>query len=115
MNADATDKVRAALPVIRVGNILGIVLGDPNLGTVGGVAATGDDDPTRDGIQDYGPDRVARNFTITPTTVYEGETNKTFRVTFTAGGPMYAIGDQQSRNHFNNSSRTPVRCRAYYR
>ena len=89
-----SDKERAALPVIRVGNILGIVLGDPNLGIVG-TAPTGDDDNTRAGIQDYGPDRVARNFTITPTTVYEGETNKTFRVTFTAGGPMYAIGENK--------------------
>ena len=37
----------------------------------------------------------ARNFTITPATVYQGETNKTFRVMFTAGGPMYAIGDNK--------------------
>ena len=92
VEATDTDMVPARLPVIRVGNILGLVLGDPHDDN-----NAGDHDPPRgilgrDGIQYYGPDQVARNFTITPTTVYEGETNKTFRVTFTAGGPMYAIG-----------------------
>ncbi len=87
---DATPKKRAALPVIRVGNILGLVLGQQN---ADGNAT--DHDGTTDGIQYHGPDRVARNFTITPGTVYEGETNKTFRVSFTAGGPMYAIGENK--------------------
>ena len=83
----ASAKRRAALPVIRVGNILGLVRGDPHVDD-----DSADVDSTRDGIQYHGPDRVARNFTITPPTVYQGETNKTFRVMFTAGGPMYALG-----------------------
>ena len=76
----------------------------------------GDDDDTREGIQYYGPDQVARNFTITPTTVYQGETNKTFRVMFTAGGPMYAIGEaNRVVIEVGNSSRAPIECRTYYR
>ena len=68
------------------------------------------------GIQYYGPDQVARNFTITDTTVYQGETNKTFRVMFTAGGPMYAIGDTNKVViEVGNSSSAPVKYRAYYR
>ena len=88
----ATAKERAKLPVIRVGNILGLVLGDPN---VDDDDAVDDDDSTTDGIQYHGPDRVGRNFMIMPPTVYQGETNETFDVMFRAGGPMYAIGDNK--------------------
>ena len=86
---DATPEERAKLPIIRVGNILGLVLGDPNLDG----PDNDDDDSTTAGLQYHGPDQVKRDFTITPATVYQGETNKTFRVSFTAGGPMYAIGE----------------------
>ena len=44
-----------------------------------------------EGVHHYGRDQIARDFTITPDIVYEGETDKTFRVTFTAKGPMYSI------------------------
>ena len=44
-----------------------------------------------DGDQFYGPDQIARDFTIMDDVVYEGETDKTFRVTHTAKGPMYSI------------------------
>ena len=45
------------------------------------------------GVQYYLADQIARNFTITPDVVYEGETDKTFRVTYEADGPMYSIID----------------------
>ena len=61
--------------VINVGNILG----------------TRTDDSTVDGVHHYGPDTIARDFTITPDVVYEGETDETFRVVFIADGPMYSI------------------------
>ena len=65
-------------PVVRVGNILG---------------TRTDNDTATDGLQYYGADQIARDFTITPDIVYEGETDKTFRVSFTAKGPMYSIKD----------------------
>ena len=55
---------------------------------------TVEDDPTdadTAGVQYYLADQIARNFTITPDVVYQGETDKTFRVTYTANGPMYSI------------------------
>ena len=69
-------------PVVRVGNILGTVLT---------IVATLNDDGSDTGVHHYGPDQIARDFTITPDIVYEGETDKTFRVSFTAKGPMYSI------------------------
>ena len=61
-------------PAIRVGNILG----------------TRTDDSSADGVHHYGPDQIARNFTITPDVAYEGETDETFKVSFEANGPMYS-------------------------
>ena len=63
-------------PNINVGNILGVRI---------------DNDADRDGFQHYGRDTIARDFTITPDIVYEGETDETFKVTLTAKGPMYSI------------------------
>ena len=48
------------------------------------------DDTTRAYTQYYGPDTVDRTFTVLPADVYEGESNKTFTITFEAKGPMYA-------------------------
>ena len=80
-----TDRVYSRQPAVRVGNIFG------NHGV-----EDHDETPGRDGDQHYGADRIAREFTITPATVYEGETDKTFKVTFTAKGPMYTVGDAQA-------------------
>ena len=63
--------------VINVGNILG----------------TRTDDSTADGVVHYGRDTIARDITVTPEVVYEGETDKTFKVTYTANGPMYSVLD----------------------
>ena len=62
-------------PVVRVGNILGI---------------REDDNDGKDGVQHYGRDTIARDFTITPDVVYEAETDETFKVSFKANGPMYS-------------------------
>ena len=46
----------------------------------------------------YGPDQIARNFEIEQNgqdVVYEGETDKTFKVTFEAKGPMYSIPEDR--------------------
>ena len=75
--ADATtDRVYSKQPAVRVGNILG---------EKGGV----DGDANRAYTQYYGPDTVDRTFTVLPADVYEGESNKTFTITFEAKGPMY--------------------------
>ena len=62
-------------PVINVGNILG----------------NRTDDSTADGVHHYGPDQIARDFTVTPDVVYQGETDETFKIVYTANGPMYSI------------------------
>ena len=92
-------------PVVRVGNILGTRTDD---------STTLNDDGFDEGVHHYGPDQIARDFTITPDVVYEGETDETFRVSFTAKGPMYSIkmADvtpkmQASINRYNHSTRDP--------
>ena len=39
--------------------------------------------------QYYGADMVDRTFKVEPADVYQGESNKTFTITFEAKGPMY--------------------------
>ena len=39
----------------------------------------------------YGRDTIVRDFEVEPDTVYEGETDETFKVVFAANGPMYSI------------------------
>ena len=39
----------------------------------------------------FGVDRLEREFTVEPATVYEGEKGRNFKITFTAPGPMYVI------------------------
>ena len=51
-------------------------------------------------MQHYGQDTIERKFTITDGDddggiVYEGESNKVFKVEFVANGPMYTIRDDQ--------------------
>ena len=74
-DADPSAEIYTTQPTIRVGNILG----------------TRTDDSTADGVHHYGRDQIARDFKIEPDVVYEGETDKTFRITYTANGPMYSI------------------------
>ena len=62
--------------------------------------SAGHDDDTTLGVQYYGPDQIAREFTIEPTDVWQGEANKTFMVSFTAKGPMYDTADEAAQKSF---------------
>ena len=81
-DGDTLEDDTVTAPFVRVGNILG-----RRIDTL----LDADDNPDSIGLQYYGPDTIARDFTITPEVVYEGETDETFRVTFSANGPMYGI------------------------
>ena len=79
---DVSPEIFSTQPFVRVGNILGNRVDDD------GVAAD---------VQHYGQDTIERKFTITDGDddggiVYQGESNKVFKVEFVANGPMYAIG-----------------------
>ena len=70
-------------PVIRVGNILGTRTDDSD-GLNAMVL------PTVCII--IGQDQIVRGFRLlTPDVVYEGETDKTFKIVYAANGPMYSI------------------------
>ena len=77
-----TDMVYTTQPVIRVGNILGNRTDD---------SAALNADGFDEGVHHYLQDQIARDFTITPDVVYEDETDETFRIVYTAKGPMYSI------------------------
>ena len=80
-----TDEVRTKQPIINVGNILGSRIDN---------STAEETDGSDKGVHHYGPDQIARNFKIEQNAqdvVYEGETDKTFKVTFEAQGPMYSI------------------------
>ena len=70
-----TARVYTTQPVINVGNIVG----------------NRTDDSAADGVHHYGRDQIARDFKVEPDVVYEGETDKTFKIVYTANGPMYSI------------------------
>ena len=105
---DATDvspEIFSTQPFVRVGNILG---------------NRADNDDAVVGLQHYNQDTIERKFTITDGDddggiVYEGESNKVFKVEFVANGPMYTIigrgwyhryGRRTSINSRNNSGWT---------
>ena len=87
VSVDATDTAveYTTQPVIRVGNILG-----SRIDSSDGLNADGFDE----GVHHYFQDQIARDFTITPDVVYEDETDETFRIVYTAKGPMYSIKDE---------------------
>ena len=57
-------------PAVKVGNILG----ERGANTEAGE----DHDTSTAGVQYHGPDQIAREFTIEPTDVWQGEANKNF-------------------------------------
>ena len=78
---DTADRYRSTQPFVRVGNILG--------DRVNSRVETAD-------FQYFDQDTIERKFTITDGDddggiVYEGESNKVFKVEFVANGPMYTI------------------------
>ena len=79
---DRNDQIFSTQPFVRVGNILGDRVNQ------GDTAA----------VEYYDQDTIERKFTITDGDddggiVYEGESNKVFKVEFVANGPMYTIMD----------------------
>ena len=85
---DVSPEIFSTQPFVRVGNILGEHGSD-------------DHNLVADGIQYHAQDTIERKFTITDGDddggiVYEGESNKVFKVEFVANGPMYTIAEQQA-------------------
>ena len=80
---ETTAEIFSTQPFVRVGNILGEHGSDETM-------------TTEAGIQYHAQDTIERKFTITDGDgddgiVYDGESNKVFKVEFVANGPMYTI------------------------